>query len=176
MGSVRLSPPLVWFPSLNFRIFQKTSETHLLSSHLTCSCPDLERQKSEKVFFSLRPALLARSYPVPVTDICHPTYPPPFRGIFLVRADSHFVSSFVLSRRARYFCNTFKLAYSKTHGVLFNSELQTPLILDESLDFSDPEESQFLGAFSDGLLAKSEPILSMSTFQKPPHAALIGKH
>ncbi|RAL10640.1 transcriptional regulator medA [Aspergillus homomorphus CBS 101889] len=55
----------------------------------------------------------------------------------------------------------------------FNPELQTPLILDESLDFSDPEESQFIGAFSDGLLAKSDPILSMPTFQKPPQAALI---
>ncbi|PTU19584.1 hypothetical protein P175DRAFT_0510821 [Aspergillus ochraceoroseus IBT 24754] len=42
-----------------------------------------------------------------------------------------------------------------------------------SLDFSDPEESQFFGVFSDGLLAKSEPILSMSAFQKPPQAALL---
>lgn len=57
----------------------------------------------------------------------------------------------------------------------FDPDFQTPLILDESLDFSDPEESRFAGAFSDGLLAKSEPFLSMSTFQKPPSAALLGK-
>ena len=57
----------------------------------------------------------------------------------------------------------------------FDPDFQTPLILDESLDFSDPEESRFAGAFSDGLLAKSEPFLSMSTFQKPPTAALLGK-
>ncbi|KAG2007768.1 hypothetical protein GB937_008267 [Aspergillus fischeri] len=55
----------------------------------------------------------------------------------------------------------------------FDPDFQTPLILDESLDFSDPEESRFAGAFSDGLLAKSEPFLSMSTFQKPPSAALL---
>ncbi|KAF5867020.1 hypothetical protein ETB97_006866 [Aspergillus alliaceus] len=70
-------------------------------------------------------------------------------------------------------CNTFKLAYSKAHGVLFDPEFQTPLILDESLDFSDTEESRFIGALSDGLLAKSVPILSMSTLQKPPQAALL---
>jgi hypothetical protein len=57
----------------------------------------------------------------------------------------------------------------------FDPDFQTPLILDESLDFSDPEESRFASAFSDGLLAKSEPLLSMSTFQKPPTAALLGK-
>ena len=39
------------------------------------------------------------------------------------------------------------------------------------MDFSD-EESQFVGAFSDGLWAKSEPILSMSGFQKPAGAVL----
>ncbi|KAF9892161.1 hypothetical protein FE257_002567 [Aspergillus nanangensis] len=55
----------------------------------------------------------------------------------------------------------------------FDPEFQTPLIVGESLDFSDPEESRFLGAYSDGLLAKSEPILSMSAFQKPPQAALL---
>jgi hypothetical protein len=37
-------------------------------------------------------------------------------------------------------------------------DFQTPLILGESLDLSDSEESQFVGAFSDGLWAKSEPI------------------
>ena len=57
----------------------------------------------------------------------------------------------------------------------FDPEFQTPLILDESLDFSDPEESRFACALSDGLLAKSEPILSMSAFQKPSQAALLGK-
>lgn len=133
-----------------------------------------------------------------------------------------------MSRCSR--CNTFKLAYSKTHGVLvssscfssvcgcphvllassnpdpvclnlpsssldlapvatfretlfadlsspraqFDPDLQTPLILGESLDFSDSEESKFVGAFSDGLWAKSEPILSMSTFQKPAAGALLG--
>lgn len=70
-------------------------------------------------------------------------------------------------------CNTFKLAYSKTHGILFDPDFQTPLILDEPWDFSDPEESRFVGTFSDGLLAKSDPILSMSTFQKPPAATLL---
>ena len=57
----------------------------------------------------------------------------------------------------------------------FDPDFQTPLILDESFDFSDSEESRFAGALSDGLLAKSEPILSMSAFQKPPQAALLGK-
>jgi hypothetical protein len=42
------------------------------------------------------------------------------------------------------------------------------------LDLSDSEESQFVGAFSDGLWAKSEPILSMSAFQKPVAGAIIG--
>lgn len=57
----------------------------------------------------------------------------------------------------------------------FDPEFQTPLILDESLDYSDPEESRFVGALSDGLLAKSEPFLSMSAFQKPQQAALLGR-
>ncbi|KAJ5584423.1 uncharacterized protein N7459_004223 [Penicillium hispanicum] len=70
-------------------------------------------------------------------------------------------------------CNTFKLAYSKTHGVLFDPDFQTPLILGESLDFLDSEESQFVGAFSGGLWAKSEPILSMSGFQKPAAGAVL---
>lgn len=62
-----------------------------------------------------------------------------------------------------------------TTPLQFDPEFQTPLILDESLDFSDPEESQFPVVFSDGLLAKSEPILPMSAFQKPPQAGLLGK-
>lgn len=57
----------------------------------------------------------------------------------------------------------------------FDPVLQTPLILDESLDLSDSEESQFIGAFSDGLWAKSEPILSMSAFQKPAAGAILGR-
>lgn len=57
----------------------------------------------------------------------------------------------------------------------FDPEFQTPLILDDSLDFSDSEESRFVGAFSDGLLAKSDPILSMSAFQKPQQPALLGR-
>ena len=40
------------------------------------------------------------------------------------------------------------------------------------MDFSDSEESQFVGAFSDSLWAKSEPILSMAGFQKPTGAVL----
>ncbi|KAJ5467035.1 hypothetical protein N7475_004787 [Penicillium sp. IBT 31633x] len=55
----------------------------------------------------------------------------------------------------------------------FDPDFQTPLILGESLDLSDSEESQFVGAFSDGLWAKSEPILSMSTFQKPGAGAIL---
>ncbi|KAJ5759569.1 hypothetical protein N7520_006725 [Penicillium odoratum] len=55
----------------------------------------------------------------------------------------------------------------------FDPDFQTPLILGESLDFSDSEESQFVGAFSDGLWAKSEPILSMSGFQKPGAGAVL---
>ncbi|KAJ6134899.1 hypothetical protein N7512_000059, partial [Penicillium capsulatum] len=54
----------------------------------------------------------------------------------------------------------------------FDPDFQTPLILGESFDFSDSEESQFVGAFSDGLWAKSEPILSMSGFQKPAGAVV----
>ncbi|KAJ9318351.1 hypothetical protein DTO271D3_1608 [Paecilomyces variotii] len=65
------------------------------------------------------------------------------------------------------------VAYSKTQGVLFDPEFQTPLVIDESLDFSDPEESRFAGAFSDGLLAKSEPVLPMSAFQRPSDAGLV---
>jgi hypothetical protein len=57
----------------------------------------------------------------------------------------------------------------------FDPDFQTPLILGESLDLSDSEESQFVGAFSDGLWAKSEPILSMSAFQKPTAGAILGK-
>lgn len=56
----------------------------------------------------------------------------------------------------------------------FDPDFQTPLILGESLDLSDSEESQFVSAFSDGLWAKSEPILSMSAFQKPVAGAIIG--
>ncbi|KAJ5164506.1 uncharacterized protein N7500_006336 [Penicillium coprophilum] len=55
----------------------------------------------------------------------------------------------------------------------FDPDFQTPLILGESLDLSDSEESQFVGAFSEGLWAKSEPILSMSAFQKPVAGAII---
>lgn len=58
----------------------------------------------------------------------------------------------------------------------FDPDFQTPVILDESFSFSNPEESQFVGEFSDGLWAKSEPVLSMSAFQKPPQAALLGKY
>ncbi|KAJ6160818.1 hypothetical protein N7470_004214 [Penicillium chermesinum] len=54
----------------------------------------------------------------------------------------------------------------------FDPDFQTPLISGESLDFSDSEESQFVGAFSDALRAKSEPILSMAGFQKPNGAVL----
>ncbi|KAJ6126916.1 hypothetical protein N7523_002528 [Penicillium sp. IBT 18751x] len=56
---------------------------------------------------------------------------------------------------------------------MFDPDFQTPLILGESFDYSDSEESQFVGAFSDGLWAKSEPILSMSGFQKPAAGAII---
>ncbi|KAJ5290805.1 hypothetical protein N7478_000056 [Penicillium angulare] len=55
----------------------------------------------------------------------------------------------------------------------FDPDFQTPLILGESLDFSDSDESQFVGAFSDGLWAKSEHILSMSGFQKPGAGAVL---
>lgn len=57
----------------------------------------------------------------------------------------------------------------------FDPDFQTPLILDEALDFSDPEESQFFDVFSGGLLAKSEPVLSMSGFQKPQQAVVLGE-
>ena len=42
------------------------------------------------------------------------------------------------------------------------------------MDFSESEESHFVGAFSDGPWAKSEPILSMSGFQKPAAGAVLG--
>jgi hypothetical protein len=51
--------------------------------------------------------------------------------------------------------------------VQFNSDFQTPLIFDESADYSDPEDSRFAGAFSDGLLAKAD--FSMSGFDKTPY-------
>ncbi|CAK37516.1 hypothetical protein An02g02140 [Aspergillus niger] len=81
MGSVRLSPPLI---SKDLRDASLVFSSHLFVPRPSPHHPEgnlrqfrfQERQKSEKVFFSLRPALLARSYPVPVTDICHPTYPP----------------------------------------------------------------------------------------------------
>lgn len=41
------------------------------------------------------------------------------------------------------------------------------------MDLSDSEESRFVGAFSDGLWAKSEPFLSMSNFQKPAAGAVL---
>ncbi|KAJ5899290.1 hypothetical protein N7495_004034, partial [Penicillium taxi] len=53
----------------------------------------------------------------------------------------------------------------------FDPDFQTPLILGESLEFSDSEETQFVG-FSDGLWAKSEPFLPMSGFQKPVGSVL----
>lgn len=43
------------------------------------------------------------------------------------------------------------------------------------MDLSDSEESQFVGALSDGLWAKSEPFLSMSNYQKPAAGAVLGK-
>ncbi|PGH08531.1 hypothetical protein AJ80_07851, partial [Polytolypa hystricis UAMH7299] len=52
-------------------------------------------------------------------------------------------------------------------------DFQTPLIFDESLDFSDPEESRFVGAFSDGLYAKSGGLFSMSTYEKSPQVDLL---
>ncbi|KAI1980481.1 hypothetical protein LOZ53_000555 [Ophidiomyces ophidiicola] len=52
-------------------------------------------------------------------------------------------------------------------------EFQSPLIFDESVDFSDPEESRFAGTFSDGLLAKSGGALSMATYGKCPPANLL---
>ncbi|KAJ5702156.1 hypothetical protein N7488_009704 [Penicillium malachiteum] len=90
---------------------------------------------------------------------------------FVLPTFFHSLLKKVLSRCS--FCNTVKLAYSKTHGVLFDPDFQTPLIVGESLDFSDSEESQFLGAFSDGLWAKSEHLLSMSGFQKPGASAVL---
>lgn len=54
----------------------------------------------------------------------------------------------------------------------FNSDLQTPLIFDESADYSDPEESCFAGTFSDGLLSKSDLTLPMSNFHKTPQTGL----
>ncbi|KAF5015614.1 hypothetical protein F66182_12994, partial [Fusarium sp. NRRL 66182] len=50
-----------------------------------------------------------------------------------------------------------------------NTDFQTPLIFDESADYSDLEESCFAGAYSDSLLAKSDLRSSMSNFQKSPH-------
>ncbi|CAI7671871.1 unnamed protein product [Penicillium pancosmium] len=55
----------------------------------------------------------------------------------------------------------------------FDPDFQTPLILGETLDLSDSEETQFVGAFSDGLWAKSEPFLSMSNYQKPAAGAVL---
>jgi hypothetical protein len=57
----------------------------------------------------------------------------------------------------------------------FDPDFQTPLVLDETLEFSDPEESQCFDVFSGGLLAKSEPILSMSGYQRTPQAAVLGE-
>ena len=57
----------------------------------------------------------------------------------------------------------------------FAQGLRTPLIFDDSLELSDPEESRFAGAYSDGLLAKSEAILSMSAFQKAPQSDLLSE-
>ncbi|CAG8201640.1 unnamed protein product [Penicillium olsonii] len=57
----------------------------------------------------------------------------------------------------------------------FDPDFQTPLILGESLELSDSEESQFVGAYPDGLWAKSEPLLSMSAFQKPAAGAILGR-
>ncbi|QGA18558.1 hypothetical protein EYB26_006243 [Talaromyces marneffei] len=71
-------------------------------------------------------------------------------------------------------CNTVKLASSTVPSFQVNTDFQTPLIFDESADYSDLEESCFAGAYSDSLLAKSDLELSMSSFQKPPHNGLEG--
>ncbi|ODH15727.1 hypothetical protein ACO22_06408 [Paracoccidioides brasiliensis] len=65
------------------------------------------------------------------------------------------------------------MAFPKNHCAQLDLDFQTPLIFDESLDFSDPEESGFVGAFSDSLLAKSEGLLSMSAYEKSPQVDLL---
>ncbi|EGE83965.1 hypothetical protein RJZ56_007426 [Blastomyces dermatitidis] len=71
------------------------------------------------------------------------------------------------------YCNTVTLAFPKSHSAQLDLDFQTPLILDESFDFSDPEESRFAGAFSDGLLAKSGGLFSMSAYEKSPQADFL---
>ncbi|EEH05859.1 transcriptional regulator medusa [Histoplasma capsulatum G186AR] len=56
---------------------------------------------------------------------------------------------------------------------MLDLDFQTPLIFDESFDFSEPEESRFVGAFSDGLLAKSGGLFSMSAYEKSPQADFL---
>ncbi|CRG91883.1 transcriptional regulator Medusa [Talaromyces islandicus] len=72
-------------------------------------------------------------------------------------------------------CFRVPLASSLLPRVQFNSDFQTPLIFDESADYSDPEDSRFAGAFSDGLLAKADVTLSMSGFGKTPYRGSGGK-
>ncbi|EFW14929.1 transcription factor medA [Coccidioides posadasii str. Silveira] len=62
--------------------------------------------------------------------------------------------------------STVTLAYSKGLTTQFDLDFQSPLIFDESVDFSDPEESRFAGTFSDGLWAKTGGPMSMSTYEK----------
>lgn len=59
--------------------------------------------------------------------------------------------------------------------VQFDLDFQSPLIFDDSLDFSDPEESRFVGAYSDGLLTKSGGVLSMSAFDKGQKGEFSGE-
>ncbi|KAK2758256.1 hypothetical protein FQN54_004101 [Arachnomyces sp. PD_36] len=63
---------------------------------------------------------------------------------------------------------------SAANNVQFDSNYRSPLIFDESFDFTDPLESRFEAEFSDGLLAKSEALLSMSAYEKSPQSGLLG--
>ena len=56
------------------------------------------------------------------------------------------------------------------------ADFQTPLIFDDSLDFSDyPSAHRFADEYPDGLLARSAALLSMSGYEKSQPLDLIRK-
>ena len=69
---------------------------------------------------------------------------------------------------------TFKLAYSQFNHFQSATDFQTPVIFDGSIDCSVLGKEDF-DQFTDGLLAKSGAFLSMSAYEKPTPAGMIGE-
>lgn len=73
-------------------------------------------------------------------------------------------------------CNslpTFNLAYSQFDQFQSATDFQTPVIFDGSFECPVLGREDF-DQFADGLLAKSGALLSMSAYEKPSQAGMIG--